>query len=189
MNTQSNKDPADINRFLPKGSLPADDTAEKKAALEISKKQLLAETGISYGQLYRWKREGLIPEEWFEKRSVHTGQETFFPRKLILKRIAVIQSMRDTYSLSDIREHITGSSGQHGLRERLLASTDMSEEFLDSLTINIEDISLSDVSVRTIAMLSSSLGRTKANEETKCSLLSKTIQVLATEVPVSSEKG
>ena len=34
----------------------------------ISKKDLLAETGISYGQLYRWKREQLIPEEWFIKQ-------------------------------------------------------------------------------------------------------------------------
>ncbi|MCL2486473.1 MAG: YhbD family protein, partial [Oscillospiraceae bacterium] len=37
---------------------------EKKEGL-ISKKDLLEFTGISYGQLYRWKREGLIPEEWF----------------------------------------------------------------------------------------------------------------------------
>lgn len=44
----------------------------------ISKKDLLAITGISYGQLYRWKRERLIPEEWFIKQSSYTGQETFF---------------------------------------------------------------------------------------------------------------
>ena len=42
----------------------------------ISKKDLLIQTNISYGQLYRWKREGLIPEEWFIKKSVSTGQET-----------------------------------------------------------------------------------------------------------------
>ena len=40
----------------------------------ISKKDLLNETGISYGQLYRWKREGLIPEEWFIKQPSFTGQ-------------------------------------------------------------------------------------------------------------------
>ena len=28
----------------------------------ISKKELLAKYGISYGSLYRWKRKGLIPE-------------------------------------------------------------------------------------------------------------------------------
>jgi len=44
----------------------------------ISKKELLKQTGISYGQLYRWKREGLIPEEWFIKQPTFTGQETFF---------------------------------------------------------------------------------------------------------------
>ena len=49
----------------------------------ISKKELLQQTGISYGQLYRWKREKLIPEEWFIKQSSYTGQETFFPREQI----------------------------------------------------------------------------------------------------------
>ena len=44
----------------------------------ISKRELLENTGISYGQLYRWKREGLIPEEWFIKRASFTGQECFF---------------------------------------------------------------------------------------------------------------
>ena len=29
----------------------------------ISKKDLLARYGISYGALYRWKRMGLIPED------------------------------------------------------------------------------------------------------------------------------
>lgn len=44
----------------------------------ISKKELLDLTGISYGQLYRWKRKNLIPEEWFIRKSSYTGQETFF---------------------------------------------------------------------------------------------------------------
>jgi len=42
----------------------------------ISKKAVLEEMGISYGQLYRWKRKGLIPEAWFVRRSTFTGQET-----------------------------------------------------------------------------------------------------------------
>lgn len=46
----------------------------------ISKKELLPLTNISYGQLYRWKRKNLIPEDWFIKKSVSTGQETFFPK-------------------------------------------------------------------------------------------------------------
>lgn len=61
----------------------------------ISKKDLLLQTGISYGQLYRWKRMGLIPEEWFTRKSTFTGQETFFPREKILGRIERIRDMKD----------------------------------------------------------------------------------------------
>lgn len=76
---------------------------------EISKKELLEKTGISYGQLYRWKREGLIPEEWFVKKSSYTGQETFFPRDRMLERIGVILEKKDDRSLEEIRKEITGS--------------------------------------------------------------------------------
>ena len=68
----------------------------------ISKKELLALTGISYGQLYRWKRQGLIPEEWFIKRPAYTGQETFFPREQILSRIRTIQEAKDDFSLDEL---------------------------------------------------------------------------------------
>lgn len=68
----------------------------------ISKKDLLAMTGISYGQLYRWKRSGLIPDEWFIKQSSYTGQETFFPREQILSRIQSIQDLKDKYSLEEL---------------------------------------------------------------------------------------
>ncbi len=68
----------------------------------ISKKDLLAMTGISYGQLYRWKRERLIPEEWFIKQSAYTGQETFFPREQILSRIQSILELKDLYSLEEL---------------------------------------------------------------------------------------
>lgn len=68
----------------------------------ISKKDLLAITGISYGQLYRWKRERLIPEEWFIKQSAYTGQETFFPREQILSRIQSILDLKDKYSLEEL---------------------------------------------------------------------------------------
>lgn len=68
----------------------------------ISKKELLQQTGISYGQLYRWKREKLIPESWFLKRSAFTGQETFFPREQILPRIQAILENKDRYSLTEL---------------------------------------------------------------------------------------
>ena len=78
---------------------------------EISKKDLLAETGISYGQLYRWKREGLIPEEWFVKRPSFTGQETFFPRERVLERVGKILEMKEGQSLEEIRREIGGEEG------------------------------------------------------------------------------
>ncbi|HBG4644779.1 TPA: YhbD family protein [Clostridioides difficile] len=68
----------------------------------ISKKDLLSKTNISYGQLYRWKRKNIIPEEWFIKKSAFTGQETFFPRDKILERIELILSMKEEISLDDI---------------------------------------------------------------------------------------
>ena len=46
--------------------------------------------GISYGALYRWKRMGLIPEDWFLRRSAPTGQETFFRREQIIPRMELI---------------------------------------------------------------------------------------------------
>ncbi|WDL96089.1 YhbD family protein [Alicyclobacillus sp. ALC3] len=68
----------------------------------ISKKELLDLTGISYGQLYRWKRKNLIPEEWFIRKSSFTGQETFFPKEQILPRIRRILNMKDDLSLDEI---------------------------------------------------------------------------------------
>ena len=56
----------------------------------ISKKELLDMYSISYGALYRWKRMGLIPEDWFIRRSTSTGQETFFRREQIIPRMELI---------------------------------------------------------------------------------------------------
>ena len=70
--------------------------------MQISKRELLQMTGISYGQLYRWKREGLIPEEWFMKQSAFTGQETFFERDKILPRIRAILELKEQYSLEEL---------------------------------------------------------------------------------------
>ncbi len=73
----------------------------------VAKKEVLRQTGISYGQLYRWKRKGLIPEAWFVRRSTFTGQETFFPRDKILERIERIKTMKDTLPLDDLADAIT----------------------------------------------------------------------------------
>ena len=74
---------------------------------EISKKDLLRETGISYGQFYRWKRMGLIPEAWFRRRSTFTGQESFLPRRKALERIERIQGLKDRLSLDEIADTLS----------------------------------------------------------------------------------
>jgi len=73
----------------------------------ISKKEVLENMGISYGQLYRWKRKGLIPESWFIRRSTFTGQETFFPQEKILERIGRIKDLKDDHPLDDLAMLIT----------------------------------------------------------------------------------
>ncbi|MFE4710022.1 YhbD family protein [Paenibacillus sp. NPDC056722] len=102
----------------------------------ISKKDLLDLTGISYGQLYRWKRKQLIPEEWFIRKSTFTGQETFFPRKMILARIDNIVSMKDDLSLDELADKLSSAppisktviSGKE-LLERNIVSTLVLERF------------------------------------------------------------
>ena len=73
----------------------------------ISKKELLEITGISYGQLYRWKRERLIPEEWFIKQPSFTGQETFMPKSRIIERVRMIQEGKDKYSLPELADMLS----------------------------------------------------------------------------------
>ena len=72
----------------------------------ISKKELLDRYGISYGALYRWKRKGLIPEDWFIKKATVTGQETFFPKALICERVELIQNQKDELSLDELAGQI-----------------------------------------------------------------------------------
>ena len=82
----------------------------KKEAIQledlISKKELLQKYGISYGTLYRWKRMGLIPEDWLVKKSTFTGQETFFNRELICTRIEEILSKKDVFPLTEIQKEL-----------------------------------------------------------------------------------
>lgn len=68
----------------------------------ISKKDLLERYGISYGALYRWKRKGLIPEDWFIKKSTVTGQETFFPKSLICERVELIIREKEEICLDEL---------------------------------------------------------------------------------------
>ena len=101
----------------------------------ISKKELLQVAGISYGQLYRWKRKGLIPEDWFQRKSTFTGQETFFPREKVLARIEKIKSMQDEdASLDEIADAVSPNLGEISMtiaeiRERGLVSPEAAEVF------------------------------------------------------------
>lgn len=72
----------------------------------ISKKELLEKYGISYGTLYRWKRIGLIPEDWLVKKSTFTGQETFFNRELICKRVEEIIAKKDAVPLEELAKEL-----------------------------------------------------------------------------------
>jgi len=101
----------------------------------ISKKELLQLAGISYGQLYRWKRKGLIPEDWFVRKSTFTGQETFFPRDKVLVRIEKIKDMKgDDVSLDDIADAVSPDLGEVSMtvaeiRKRGLVSPETLELF------------------------------------------------------------
>ncbi|WP_409342454.1 YhbD family protein [Paenibacillus sp. MBLB4367] len=98
----------------------------------ISKKDLLELTGISYGQLYRWKRKQLIPEEWFIRKSTFTGQETFFPKELILSRIEKIVDLKDDLSLDELAGKLSPLLYDTNLRkEELLRRNIVSRVVLD----------------------------------------------------------
>ena len=76
----------------------------------ISKKELLEKYAISYGALYRWKRKGLIPEDWFIKKATVTGQETFFPKALICQRVELILNQKEDFSLDDLSRQFNEES-------------------------------------------------------------------------------
>ena len=74
----------------------------------ISKKELLERYGMSYGALYRWKRKGLIPEDWFIRKATTTGQETFFPESLITERVELILSGKNELELDELARKLRG---------------------------------------------------------------------------------
>ena len=74
----------------------------------ISKKELLERYGMSYGALYRWKRKGLIPEDWFIRKATATGQETFFPENLITERVELILSGKNELELDELARKLRG---------------------------------------------------------------------------------
>ncbi|RLQ96252.1 YhbD family protein [Falsibacillus albus] len=98
----------------------------------ISKKDLLDLTGISYGQLYRWKRKNLIPEDWFVRKSTFTGQETFFPKEKILERIDKIQTMKESLSLDELADMFSPSIAKLSMdKEDLISKKIASEQVIN----------------------------------------------------------
>jgi len=101
----------------------------------ISKKELLEICEISYGQLYRWKRKNLIPEEWFIKKSTFTGQETFFPKARIIERIEKIKNMKGDLSLDDLANMLSPNLTELVLdRDMLKENEIISDATLDFYT-------------------------------------------------------
>ena len=98
----------------------------------ISKKDLLKEYGISYGALYRWKRKGLIPDEWFIKKATVTGQETFFPERLIRERVELILSKKEDVLLDELA---TALHGEAEADECLILQTEFGEK-----TFRLKDV-------------------------------------------------
>lgn len=99
----------------------------------ISKKELLRITGISYGQLYRWKRKKLIPENWFIKKSTYTGQETFLPRKDVLERVEKIKNFKGDISLDDLADIFSPDLSKISLFEKNI----IDKKIVSQITINI----------------------------------------------------
>lgn len=159
----------------------------------ISKKDLLAITGISYGQLYRWKRERLIPEEWFIKQSAYTGQETFFPREQILSRIQSILDLKDQYSLEELARILSPEKGSTKITiEQLQEMSEIDRQLLSELpelydrvqfdfldivfTVGIlqaaESISLSGLQVRELLQKSISAASRQKSTNITCTIFS-----------------
>ncbi|WP_175987923.1 DUF4004 family protein [Bacillus sp. Marseille-Q1617] len=115
----------------------------------ISKKEVLELTGISYGQLYRWKRKNIIPEDWFIKKSSFTGQETFFPREKMLARIEKVKELKDTHSLDELSDFFSPNPAKieiplDSLRlQKILLSDTIS--FCTPLLKNVKAIEFRDI--------------------------------------------
>ena len=110
----------------------------------ISKKELLERYRISYGALYRWKRKGLIPDEWFLKKATATGQETFFPEKLVCERIERIQSMKEDVLLDELAKQF---SGEEKKNEFLVLQTEFGEKSFRMC--DVKSIALTDKNGKT----------------------------------------
>ncbi len=141
----------------------------------ISKKELLELMGISYGQLYRWKRERLIPEEWFMKQSAYTGQETFFPREQIIARVGAIMKLKDNYSLEELSKMLEPDVTACIYREDLDLVKEINREVLErvlALTMQ-ETFRIPDVAF--LMLLSGISSKAELNAEESVDLVERTL--------------
>lgn len=146
----------------------------------ISKKDLLALTGISYGQLYRWKRERLIPEEWFIKRPSYTGQETFFPREQILSRIRSILDSKDTYSLEQLAQFFSPDAVRKTIGFEMLASiTEIKPELLPVIRAEYGKSGYEIFDLALLAAISITSTKPKASEDNIRSLIGKAASLVS----------
>lgn len=118
----------------------------------ISKKELLLKMNISYGQLYRWKRENLIPDEWFQKVSVPSGQETYFDEALIIPRIEKILELKEKYSLEELQHMFNDINQACESEEKPKLSKSIIYEIIDISILNdckqyLDDLSIYQVSI------------------------------------------
>jgi len=134
----------------------------------ISKKEILDMTGISYGQLYRWKRKELIPEEWFIKKSSYTGQETFFPREKIINRINKIIELTDDMPLDDLAAMFTNKPKVDDVSEEYLIEKEIIREETLPIYKDIfrekEEYSFKDVVLMDILQREFDLGKLTISE-------------------------
>ncbi len=86
----------------------------------ISKREVLEKYNISYGALYRWKRLGLIPEDWFIKKSTVIGQETFLKKAQICQRVELILNRDENTSLEELSEILASKQKQQQSQRRLI---------------------------------------------------------------------
>lgn len=114
----------------------------------ISKKDLLKSMNISYGQLYRWKREGLIPDEWFVKQSVSTGQETYFDETLIIPRIQKILDLKDDYQFEEMKSFFvsTNMNNYYDVREALSINS-IDPYFLKIYLKERKDVNINELAI------------------------------------------
>ncbi len=111
----------------------------------ISKRELLEKYNISYGSLYRWKRMGLIPDEWFIKKATVTGQETFFHEETICARIELIISQKDSKSLENLAKEF---NPPQRTEQKLTITTPYGKKafrYDDILSVEISDLDTKDI--------------------------------------------